>query len=153
MAWTTAQDVIDSWIGDDAPDDVDLIELWLAKAEREVRRRVPDLQERIDAEAELVPPSTELLETAKDVVVAMVTRIFRNPSGVRQRTGTTTTGPFGDTVSETVGGNNPGVLEPTDDELAKLQGVTSSGAFTIDMIPSSSPFSGGAWPSPCPVVW
>lgn len=140
MAWTTAQDVIDSWIGDDAPDDVDLIELWLAKAEREVRRRVPDLQERIDAEAELDPPSTELLETAKDVVVAMVTRIFRNPSGVRQRSGTTTTGPFAETTMETIGGTNPGVLEPTVDELAKLQGITSSGAFTISLIPPSSPF-------------
>lgn len=144
MSWTTPDDVIDAWIGDDAPDDVMKIRLWLDKAERELRRRVPDLQARIDAEAGLVPPVTELLETAKDVAVAMVIRIFRNPTGARQRSGTTTTGPFAETTSETVGGNNPGVLEPTSDELSKLLGVSVSGAFTVSMIPVTSPFYVGS---------
>ena len=144
MSWTTPDDVIDAWIGDDAPDDVVKIQLWLDKAEREVRRRVPDLQARIDAEAALIPPVTDLLETAKDVVVAMVTRIFRNPTGTRQKNATVTTGPFSETVSETVGGNSPGVLEPTTDELAKLQGLSESGAFTVSMIPPSSPFYVGS---------
>ena len=144
MSWTSPTDVTDAWIGDDAPSDVDLLTIWLSKAEREVRHRVPDLQARIDAEAALVPPVTDLLDTAKDVVVAMVTRIFRNPTGTRQKNATVTTGPFSETTSETVGGNNPGVLEPTSDELAKLQGLRTAGAFSISMIPVTSPFYVGS---------
>lgn len=140
MSWTTPADVIDPWIGVDAPDDLVKLQLWIDKAERELRRRVPDLQARIDAEAVLVPASVDLLETAKDVVVAMVTRKFQNPTGTRQRNATTTTGPFSETVSETVGGNNPGELVPSDDELAKLTGVAESGAFSVDLIPRTSPF-------------
>ncbi|MBF4613753.1 Gp19/Gp15/Gp42 family protein [Curtobacterium sp. VKM Ac-1376] len=136
MAWTSADDVLDAWIGSDAPTDVDRVTNWVARAEREIRFRVPHLQARIDAEAEL-GASTDLLDTARDVVVAMVTRVFRNPEGVRQRN--TTTGPF--TESATYGGDVPGGLGLTDDELAKLQGTRSRGAFTIDMIPSTSPFS------------
>jgi hypothetical protein len=142
MSWTTPDDVIDAWIGGDVPDDVVKLQIWLDKAEREIRRRVPDIQERIDAEAAEVPPRTDLLESARDVVVAMVTRIFRNPTGTRQKNSTVTTGPFSETVSETVGGNSPGVLEPTADELAKLQGLRATGAFTVSMIPTDSAFSG-----------
>lgn len=137
MTWTLPGDVTDAWIGEGAPTDQDLINLWIGKAEREIRYRVPTIQARIDAEAELPTPLTDLLETAKDVVVAMVTRVFRNPDNIRQRN--TTTGPF--TESATYGGDLPGGLGLTEDELAKLQGTTVSGAFTISMIPSTSPFS------------
>ena len=137
MAWTTPQDVIDAWIGSDAPSETSLLNIWLQKAEREIRFRVPDLQARIDAQAELIPPLTDLQEAAVDVAVAMVTRVFRNPEGIRQTN--TTTGPF--TESATYGGDVPGGLVLTDDELAKLQGVQTHGAFTIDMIPSTSVFS------------
>lgn len=136
MAWTTAQDVIDSWIGEDPPDNTALLDRWIGRAEREIRFRVPDLQARIDAEAELSPASTELLQTAQDVTVAMVTRVFRNPEGIRQAN--TTTGPF--TESRTYGGDVPGGLGITDDELSKLQGVRTTGAFSINMIPTTSPF-------------
>lgn len=134
MSWTLPADVTDAWIGSDAPADDVLVQTWIDKAERELRFRVPDLQARIDAEAELIPPSTDLLDAAVDVVVAMVTRLFRNPEGIRQRN--TTSGPF--TESATYGGDMPGALVPTADELAKLQGVTSGGAFTIDMIPATA---------------
>lgn len=138
MAWTTTDDVLDAWIGEGAPADDSLIETWIGKAEREIRFRVPSLQARIDAEAEVVPPATDLLETAKDVVVAMVIRVFRNPEGIRQRN--TTTGPF--TESATYGGDIPGGLAMTDDELAKLRGqVVSGGAYMIDMIPAGSRYS------------
>lgn len=140
MVWATAQDVVDAWIGDDVPDDLIKLQLWVDKGEREIRRRVPDLQARIDAEADLVPPSTELLEAAKDVVVAMVTRKFQNPTGTRQRNATTTTGPFSETVSETMAGGIPGEFVPSDAELSKLTGLSESGAFSVDLIPSSSPF-------------
>jgi hypothetical protein len=136
MSWTNAQAVKDAWIGEGVPDDEDLIDTWIGKAEREIRTRVPDIQVRIDAEAEEIPSRTDLLDTAQDVVVAMVTRVFRNPEGIRQTN--VTTGPY--TASKTYGGDVPGGLGLTDEELAKLQGIRG-GAFTIDMIPSTSPFS------------
>lgn len=139
MSWTEPEDVTDPWIGDGAPADEGQIQIWIDKAERLVRRRVPDIQARIDAEAEEDPARTDLLEAAIDVVVSMVTRVFRNPEGIRQTNETTTTGPFSDTRSQTYGGDVPGGLGLTDEELAALQGVTR-GAFTISLIPTSSPY-------------
>ncbi len=136
MTWTTPGDVIDAWIGEGAPRDNGQLAVWIGKAEREIRFRVPNIQARIDAEAELIPPSTELLEGAKDVTVSMVTRVFRNPEGIRQAN--MTTGPF--TESRTYGGDVPGGLGLTADELAKLEGVRQGGAFTVSMIPTTSPF-------------
>lgn len=139
MAWTTPADVIDAWIGEGAPDDAGKVQAWIDKAEREIRFRVPDVQERMDKEAAETQPRTDLLETAKDVTVAMVTRVFRNPEGIRQVN--ETTGPF--TSSRTYGGDVPGGLGLTDDELAKLQGQRG-GAFTVSMIPTTSPFYAGS---------
>lgn len=135
MAWAKASDLTNSWIGENVPTSTQLIEVWLNRAEREIKFRVPSIQARIDAEAAEVPARTDLLDTAKDVVVAMVTRVFRNPEGIRQTN--LTTGPY--TTSKTYGGDVPGGLGLTDDELAKLQGARG-GAFTIDLIPATSPF-------------
>ena len=140
MAWTTAEDVTGAWIGEGVPTDTAKVETWISKAEREIKYRVPGIQDRIDAEAAETPARTDLLDTANDVVVAMVTRVFRNPEGIRQTN--VTTGPF--TGSKTYGGDVPGGLGLTDEELAKLQGSRSSGAFTIDLIPATSPFYAGA---------
>lgn len=137
MSWTDPTDVIGSWIGEGAPDDHELLQTWIDRAEREIRFRVPGLIVRLDAEAALLPPVTDLLETVKDVVAAMVTRVFRNPEGIRQVNATT--GPF--TESRTYGGDTPGGLGLTADELAKLEGVSvAGGAFTISMIPATSRF-------------
>ena len=136
MSWTTAADVTDAWIGEGVPTSAEKIQLWIGKAEREIRFRVPDILARIAAEAAEVVPRTDLLEAARDVTVSMVTRVFRNPEGIRQAN--ETTGPF--TTSRTYGGDVPGGLGLTDDELAKLRGTTSGGAFTVNMIPVSSPF-------------
>lgn len=134
-SWTGPTDVTGAWIGEGAPTDTGKIRKWIDKAEREIRFRVPDIQTRIDAEAAETSARTDLLELAKDVTVAMVMRVFRNPEGIRQAN--TTTGPFTDSV--TYGGDVPGGLGLTDDELAKLQGARG-GAFSIDLIPSTSPF-------------
>lgn len=144
VPWATPEDVFDAWIGEGAPDDEAIVETWIGKATREVKYRVPGIQARIDAEAAETPARTDLLDLAIDVVVAMVIRVFRNPEGIRQRN--ITTGPF--TGSETYGGDVPGGLALTDDELAKLRGQRVTGAFTIDMIPPSSPFYGGGYASP-----
>ncbi|UJQ87200.1 head-to-tail adaptor [Arthrobacter phage BaileyBlu] len=139
MAWTTADDVIDAWVGEDAPVDDAKVETWIGKAERLVRFHFPDIQERIDAETE-----PDLLDDVKDVVVAAVHRVFRNPEGIRQRN--ETTGPF--TGSVTYGGEIPGGLVLTDDELARLSGGTKTAdqkAFGVSMIPKTSPFYGGTY--------
>jgi hypothetical protein len=136
MAWTTAAEVIAAWIGDDAPSDTALVDVWIGKAERLLRFKVPDLQERLDVTPVVEP---DLLGNVKDVVTAMVQRVFRNPDGVRQRQ--EGTGPF--TGSVTYGGDQPGALWVTDAEIGLVSATGGSrGAFTIDMVPSTSPFSG-----------
>jgi hypothetical protein len=138
VSWTQTADVTGAWIGEGAPTDTGKIQRWIDKAEREIRYRVPDITARITAEAAETPARTDLLELAKDVTVSMVTRVFRNPESIRQTN--TTTGPF--TESRTYGGDIPGGLALTDKELAKLQGARN-GAFSIDLIPSTSPFYTG----------
>jgi len=138
MAWTTAADVIGTWIGEDAPSDSALVDSWIARAERMVRRQVPDLQARIDGEADALPPSTETVDTARDVVAAMVTRVFRNPEG--KRSSSVMTGPYSENV--TYGGDQPGGLFLTADELSMLSGVRQGQrAFSVDLMPSTSPYS------------
>lgn len=139
MAWAVNTDVTGAWIGDDVPTDTAKIDVWIGKAEREIKRRVPDIQDRIDAEAAESPARTDLLDSATDVVVAMVSRVFRNPAGVRQSNTTDTAGPFSGTTSVTYGGNQPGALFLTDDEYDALNGEAGArGAFTIDLIPVTS---------------
>ena len=105
MAWATPDDVIDSWIGDDAPDDDLLIAKWIGRAERLIRREFLSLADRIASGAE-----PDLAETVNDVVVSMVTRVFRNPSGHRSVSGQETTGQFSGSNTITDGGDNPGAL-------------------------------------------
>lgn len=137
MAWALPQDVIDAWIGDDAPSDSAKLALWIGRAERLIRSSVKSLQARLDDEAEIDPPVTDLLDTTRDVVVEMVSRVFRNPKGIRQAN--VTTGPY--TESQTFGGEQPGQLMLTADELAQLTGAgTGQRAYAVSMIPVGSPF-------------
>ena len=115
MAWAAPDDVIDSWIGDDAPDDDLLIAKWIGRAERLIRREFPSLADRVASGAE-----PDLAETVNDVVVSMVTRVFRNPSGHRSVSGQETTGQFSGSNTITFGGDNPGALELLDSERAAL---------------------------------
>ena len=132
MAWTAASEVVAAWIGDDAPTDLALVDRWVGRAERLVRSKVPGIQPRITA-AEI-----DLLDNVKDVVTSMVQRVFRNPEGVRTRQ--ESTGPFSGSI--TLGGDQPGELWLTDDEMSRLAPASASrGAFTIDTIPASSPYS------------
>lgn len=133
MAWTTATEVIDAWIGDDAPEDLAKVGLWVAKAERLLRSKVPTLAGRVDATSE-----PDLRDHVKDVVTEMVQEVFRNPEGIRQRQ--EGTGPF--TGSVTYGGDKPGALLVTAEQLERLAPASeASGGFSIDLIPSTSPFS------------
>ena len=132
MPWTVPDDVLDSWIGDDAPDDAGLVERWIGRAERLIRREFPDMQVRIDAGAE-----PDLADTIVDVVSAMVIRVFRNPSGHRSVSGQETTGQFSGSNTITFGGNNPGALELLDEERDALRppdAPATGQAFNVSMI-------------------
>lgn len=132
--WTSAVEVVAAWIGDDAPSDTGKVDLWIGRAERLLRSKIPGLVDRVSA----APAEPDLVENVKDVVTSMVQRVFRNPEGIRTRQ--ETTGPFSGSV--TLGGDQPGELWITDDELARLSlSGSSQGAFTIDTIPVYSPYS------------
>ena len=130
MSWTTPDDVLGSWIGDDAPDDALLVQRWIDRAERLIRREFPDLADRVASGLE-----PDLTDTIVDVVSAMVIRVFRNPSGHRSVSGQETTGQFSGSNTITFGGNNPGALELLDDERDLLSGSSGdAGAFEVDMM-------------------
>lgn len=141
MAWTAAAEVIAAWIGDDAPSDTVKVENWIDKAERLLRSRVPSLQERLAVVPAVEP---DLLGNVKDIVTEMVHEVFRNPERIRQRQ--EGTGPF--TGSVTYGGDKPGSLRVTDEQLALISLPGSNrGAFTVDTIPVTSPYSPNyVWP-------
>lgn len=133
--WTTAAEVVAAWIGDDAPADLAKVDLWVGRAERLIRARIPGIADRVVAEPVVEP---DLVDNVKDVVTSMVQRVFRNPEGVRTRQ--ESTGPFSGSI--TLGGDQPGELWLTDDEKARLSlSGSTGGAFTIDTIPAASPFS------------
>lgn len=129
MLWTEPQLVIDAWVGDGAPDDVELVELWVGRAERLLRRKVPDLQARLDSGLD-----PDLVDTVRDVVVDLVQGVFRNPEGVRQRQ--ESVGSFAGSV--TFSGDSPGRLELTGDHLEALTDGAAGKrrAFTVDMLPT-----------------
>lgn len=140
MAWAEPGDLIAAWIGGGAPEDESQIALWLARAERKVRAAVPDLQARLDAEAD--EERDDLAETVRDVVVSMATRVFRNPRGIRQTQ--ESGGPFQGSI--TYGGDHPGDLYITEDERGMLTG-TGDGpqAFEVDMLAGSPGPRGLGW--------
>ena len=151
MAWATPDDVINAWVGPDAaPDDTDQVALWIARAERRIRAAVPDIQARIDAD------EPDLLENAIDVAVAMVTRVYRNPSGHRSISGQETTGQYSGSNTITFGGNNPGALELLDDERDALRppdapatgqafNVSTIGEGAVQHLPWCSLWFTGKW--------
>ena len=136
MSWTTPDDVIASWIGDDVPTDADLIQRWIDRAERLLRREFPGLQDRIDSGDE-----PDLEATVIDVVAAMVTRVFRNPAGHRSVSGQETTGQFSGSNTITFGGENPGALGLLDEERDALRppdAPRGGQAFSIGVSPAGA---------------
>lgn len=127
MTWTTPSDVQNSWLGEPIELAEETIKAWIAKAERKIRREIPNIDTRIENE------EPELLETLKDVVVEMLERKFRNPEGIRQIQ--ETTGPMSGSI--TYGGEQPGQLYLTDENKQALM-VSSerSHAFSVDLLPT-----------------
>lgn len=141
MSWVNPAEIIDSWVGSGVPTDTEKLQVWIDRAERLVRRHIKDLQERIDAEADLDPPSTELLDTARDVVVTMVTEVFKNPEG--RRSIQHSAGSFSE--STTFGGDNPGKLAFLREYMDLLSSAAAGEAFTVDLIGGHVEPSGTLW--------
>jgi hypothetical protein len=81
--WTFPQDIEDRWIGDDFPENTDLVEALLLDAELIIKSEYPRIQERVDN-------NTLDIEVIKFVVARMVSRVLRNPEGlsyIQQSTG------------------------------------------------------------------
>lgn len=86
MSWASPQDIIDRWVGNDVPTDIDLLTALIADAESVILGTYPGIQTRIDNDS-------LRLATVTMVVARMVTRLLRNPEGLtywQQQTG-----PFG----------------------------------------------------------
>ena len=84
--WVTPQDIIDRWVGNDVPTNMDLMQALVEDAEAVILAEYPAIQGRIDEEK-------LALSVVKMVVVRMVTRVLRNPESVSYWQ--QTTGPFG----------------------------------------------------------
>lgn len=148
--WTSVEDFLGMWVGEGAPDDFELITRWIRRAERLIRREIPDLTKRLQHSS----GEPDLLESVRDVVVAMVTRVFRNPEGIRtiqDSTGGVFSG------STTYAGANPGGLYLEEWERAQLRNPATAGrgkAFSISMsehatVPSHAPWCDLAWGRAC----
>jgi hypothetical protein len=119
--WTSFTDVTSRWVGNDVPTDESLVETLLGDAEQIVLATYPGIQARITAE-------TLPVERVIMVVVAMVTRLLRNPEFVR--TVQETVGAF--SQSRTYLGNDSGLFL-TDSEVAILRPDTRGKAFEVDL--------------------
>jgi hypothetical protein len=86
MSWATPQDILDRWVGGNAPTDTALLTALISDAEAVILSEFPKIQDRITAET-LAEPVVVM------VVSRMVSRVLRNPDNVsywQQQTG-----PFG----------------------------------------------------------
>jgi hypothetical protein len=119
--WATFTDVTDRWVGNDVPTDSALVETLLGDAEQVILATYPGLQARIDADT--IP-----VERVTMVVVAMVTRLLRNPEWVR--TLQETVGAF--SQSRTFMGNDSGLFM-TESETAILSPSTRTKAFEVNL--------------------
>lgn len=139
MTWTTPEDVQQAWLGERLEISTETVERWIDRAERKIKREIPNIEARIKAPEK----EPDLLDTVRDVVSAMVERKLRNPDGLRSTTDTS--GPF--TRQTTHGGENPGALMLTAEEKAQLlpPEETTGRAFSVSIYDEAS--QQARWPS------
>jgi hypothetical protein len=104
---------------------------WLATASNSLR--LIGRKRGVDVDA-LIAGDPVLEQAATDAVVSCVRRRLMNPSGVRQRSTTTTSGPYTDSSSETIDSAvSTGGLHFTDDDLVWLPTAVRRrfGSFTV----------------------
>lgn len=128
MAWATPHDVRDRWLGPGSiPASDEQLATLIGDAEDTIWRAFPDIQQRIDNNDLPLPRVVK-------VVCRMVIRHIRNPEGVRSTQ--QGAGPF--QVSRTFGGDEPGALYLSDQDMAELAPGRRGRAFTIDTTPVHS---------------
>jgi len=123
--WATVDDIKARWLTGEIP-----------ATDTQIATLIDDAEDKILTEFPKTPDnlaSGVLREaTVKRVVARMVSRVLRNPEGLR--TVQMSTGPFSE--STTHGGDNPGEVYLTDDDRRDLGGLRTKGkAFTITTIP------------------
>lgn len=129
--WLTSTELLSDWIGADQPgDSEETIQRWIGRAERLLRREFPDLPARLESGSE-----SDLADTIKDVLSAMVTRVLRNPQGIRQQQ--QSAGAYSSSI--TFGGDIPGALFLTDSEKDALRPPGTAGNGKAFNIQVSSP--------------
>src|SRR5690554_2311385 len=128
MAWATPHDVRDRWLGPGSiPASDEQLATLIGDAEDTILRAFPDIQQRIDNNDLPLPRVVK-------VVCRMVIRHIRNPEGVRSTQ--QGAGPF--QVTRTFGGDEPGALYLSDQDMAELAPGRRGRAFTIDTTPVHS---------------
>lgn len=121
--WTTPQDILDRWVGEDYPTDTDLIAALIQDAEAVIVSHYPRIGERIE--------SDELPEDIVTMVTSrMVTRVLRNPEGLSSWQ--QTTGPF----SQNRSFPQERDIWITQDEKDLLSPKVSGKAFSVDLAPN-----------------
>ncbi|WP_159844907.1 hypothetical protein [Nocardia sp. CY41] len=142
MAWATAQNVRDRWIGPFPTGVSDAqIDTLIADVEDSILGEFRDIQQRIDDyDTPPDPPNPRAIPLARvvKVVCRVVIRHLRNPEGMRSRT--MAAGQY--STANTYGGDDPGSLYLSDEDRDELTGNGNLGrgqkAFTVDTIPVSS---------------
>jgi hypothetical protein len=129
MSWTSPQDVLDRWVGNDKPTDEDLIQALIDDAETIILSEYPGIQARIDDESLSIA-------VVKMVVARMTTRILRNPENLTYWQ--QNTGPFGQ--SRGYGAGNSNDIWLSDNELTLLAPKSRGKAYEINQgIDAQSP--------------
>lgn len=121
--WATVEDVKRRWLLEDpisATDDQ--VAGLIDEAEDTILGRFPDMAARVPSQV----PQTRV----RKITVALVIEALKNPTGTRQKN--TTTGPFTDSV--TFGGNSPGAMVLTNEQVKELSGARTGAAFTVNTI-------------------
>lgn len=128
IEWATRDDVkaadLDSTLGTSIDSQIDY---WLGRAKRAILNAVPDLEARVTTKRVAI-------DTPGDVQVDLVLGKFANPGGIR--TVQETNGPTSGSV--TYGGDNPGTLDLSKQQLRDLLGAgkPKGRAGSISMIPA-----------------
>lgn len=137
MAYATNEDVAVRWGRDLTAEEAAMVDVRLEDVERMIRRRIPDLDARVDIG---VIDVYDLVQVESDAVL----RLARNPEGYYSETD-------GNYTYQLQKGLTSGTLEITEEEWAML-GMTRNRMFFIDPNPmldstgvsSSAPITRGA---------
>lgn len=124
MTWTTPQDIRERWIGDDKPENDELLRALIADAEAVILSSFPAIQTRINN-------ATLSQAVVTMVTVRMVSRVLRNPENASYIS--QTTGPF--TQSRNLGQTDIW-LTPDEEDLLSPN-ATKGSAFSVDLAPKA----------------